>query len=462
LFRHRYGLTDWLTLGARAEGTWHMASGGPSLVLRLPFGELGAAGAISGQDRFVGGAVLLSYSYMGQLLYFQTGARYQSSDYANLAIAPSGLPPPNALPPGVSSSIDRQRFDVLASVAKNIKKVASASLQYEATEWRAQGWTNRVTLMGNRTITRWMYAFATLGSIYRHGYRAEYDTFFGLSFSPADRLTAGATRSDHFAGQSGHGGTTQATVQQSLPVGPGLGYRVVVAQGENDVNQANVQYQGAYGRLEADYQHNGYGTDDRGHASLTATGGIVLIGGRPFLSRPVQDSYVLIRVPGVGGVHGTNSNQAVGTTNDNGDLLIPNLLHYYGNRVGIDDKDIPLDHDIGTTERTIAPPYRGGMVVSFPVRRVQSATGTIVIEERGASKVPAYGQITIQAGERHVVSPLDEAGNFYLEDVSPGSYAAEVLYETGVCTFQLTVAQGSTALVNVGTVRCIVEGKETK
>jgi len=35
------------------------------------------------------------------------------------------------------------------------------------------------------------------------------------------------------------------------------------------------------------------------------------------------------------------------------------LLHYYGNRIGIDDRDIPLDHDIGATERvyraTISP-----------------------------------------------------------------------------------------------------------
>jgi outer membrane usher protein len=138
------------------------------------------------------------------------------------------------------------------------------------------------------------------------------------------------------------------------------------------------------------------------------------------------------------------------------------LLHYYGNRIGIDDKDIPLDHDIGATERTIGPPFRGGVIVTFPVRRVQSVSGTVVIEERGATIAPAYGQIAVVAGERRVISPLDEAGNFYLEDVAPGSYAAEVQYANGVCNFRLAVAQGSAALVNVGTVRCTMPGKETK
>jgi outer membrane usher protein len=176
----------------------------------------------------------------------------------------------------------------------------------------------------------------------------------------------------------------------------------------------------------------------------------------------VQDSYALIRVPGVGGVHGTLSNQQVGTTDGEGDLLIPTLLHYYGNRIGIDDKDIPLDHDIGATERTIAPPYRGGMVAVFPVRRVQSVSGTAVIEERGVTTIPAYGQIIVLAAGQRAVSPLDEAGNFYIENVPPGSYSAEVQYATGTCMSPLVVPDSRSSLVDVGTVRCVLQAKETK
>jgi outer membrane usher protein len=176
----------------------------------------------------------------------------------------------------------------------------------------------------------------------------------------------------------------------------------------------------------------------------------------------VQDSYALIRVPGVGGVHGTMSNQVMGTTDGKGDLLIPSLLHYYGNRIGIDDRDIPLDHDIGATERVIAPPYRGGVVVSFPVRRVQSVSGTVVIEDQGVTTLPTYGQIVVLVDQQRAVSPLDEAGNFYLENVPPGSYSAEVQYAAGVCTLPLDVPAVSAALVNVGTIRCILAKKETK
>jgi outer membrane usher protein len=236
----------------------------------------------------------------------------------------------------------------------------------------------------------------------------------------------------------------------------------VAAQGDGAVNEATAQYQGAYGRIEADYQHQGDSTEDRGHATLTATGGLVLIGGNAYLTRPLQDSYALIRVPGVPGVHGTMSNQVVGTTDSKGDLLVPSMLHYYGNRIGIDDKDIPLDHDIGSTERIIAPPTRGGAIVSFPVRRVQSVSGTVVVDDQGVTTLPAYGQIIVRVDKQQVVSPLDEAGNFYLENVPPGSYSAEVQYEAGTCTFSLAVSSGATALVNVGTIRCILPKKESK
>jgi outer membrane usher protein len=463
LFRHRYGLTNWLTLAARAEGTRDRVSGGPSLVVRLPVGELGLGAAISGQDEFVGHAALLSYSYIGHPVSGQIGIRWQDWEYGTLSQAPGSIVTRELKQDRANFSTDRQRLNVMATVARTFGQVVSLSLQNETSQWYRQGWNNRVSLMANRTITKWMYAFATLSNSTRSHLPAEYSTFVGLSFTLAPRVMAAATRSDTWGGQSNkHTATSQAMVQQSLPIGSGLGYRLVLSQGQSEVNQANVQYQGAYGRVEADYMRNGYDLSGKGNASLAASGGVVLIGGRPFITRPVQDSYALIRVPGVANVRGTLSNQDIGTTDRNGDLLIPNLLHYYGNRVGINDKDIPLDYDIGATERTIAPPFRGGMVVPFPVRRVLSVAGTAVVEDKGATTIPAYGQIVVDVDGKQALSPLDEVGSFYIENLSPGTYPAEVQHEAGLCKLTLVVPQGSTALVSLGTVRCVVPGKETK
>jgi hypothetical protein len=48
-----------------------------------------------------------------------------------------------------------------------------------------------------------------------------------------------------------------------------------------------------------------------------------------------------------------------------------------------------------------------------------------------------------------------------LENVPAGSYSAEIQYATGECRFQLVVTAGAAALVNAGTIHCVVPRKES-
>lgn len=451
-FRHRMGVLDWLTLGGRVEATPDMLSGGASVATRLAFaglrlGEVGFSMAASKQSDLAGFAGLASYSYVGSPMLAQLGMRIASDHYANLS---------------QSSGADRPRIDVNATGAVTVSEVASFAVQVDHAVMRDLGRTDTIALRINRSVLRWLYTFAEIDNVYRSNYPAEFRTFVGLTFSIAERTMAAMSRADHWAGENGHGETSQAMLQHALPVGTGVGYRLAVAEGENALNDGLVQYQGRYGRVEAEYQRPGWDSSSRGHTTLTATGGAVLIGGRGYLTRPVQDAFALVRVPNVGGVHGLVSNQVVGSTDARGDLLIPSLLSYYGNRIGIDDKDIPLDHDIVATELTIAPPYRGGAIVTFPVRQVFAIAGAVIVEEDGKEVVPAYGQLVVGLADHQVVSPFDEAGNFYLENISPGTYQAEAQYATGACAFRLAVQPGRTALTNVGTLRCTVSRKESE
>ena len=135
---------------------------------------------------------------------------------------------------------------------------------------------------------------------------------------------------------------------------------------------------------------------------MSVAGALVGIGGGLYATRPVRNSFALVRVPGVGGVRAYSSHQEIGRTNRGGNLLIPDLLpvlrqraehrrHRYSNRV----------HDPGC-DVTLAPPYRGGAVVLFPVRRIQRVTGTVVLLTAAGEEPPSFGEITIvAAGEQH-------------------------------------------------------------
>jgi outer membrane usher protein len=240
-------------------------------------------------------------------------------------------------------------------------------------------------------------------------------------------------------------------VQRPLPLGPGYGYRARVATGATDEIDGTAQGQTGFGRYEASAMRISGQTT----TSVSAAGGVVALGGNVYATRPVQQSFGVIHVPGAAGVRGYLNNQEVGRTDENGDLLVPELIPYYGNRLAIADEDLPLDFRVGKTEVLLAPPLRGGAVAHFDIERVKIVVGSVGLDV-GSGRVvsPSFGQMTVRIGLANTSSPLGRGGEFYFENLRPGRFAAEVDSATGSCRFELEVPAGENAFVDLGRVRC--------
>jgi outer membrane usher protein len=243
-------------------------------------------------------------------------------------------------------------------------------------------------------------------------------------------------------------------LQKSPPVGEGFGYRFQITPSEQQMpSNGNFKYKAPFGIYELNYDRNSNG----GNATnLNAFGGIVAIGNNIFFTRPVTESFALIQVPGVRGVRGYLSNQEIGQTDSKGNLVITNLLPYYSNKLKIQDEDIPLNYRIDANEKVIAPAFRGGAIVNFPVQRIQSLVGNISIEASGKIVVPVYGQLSLTVNGKQLDSPIGNKGEFYLENISPGRYKANVEYLQGLCIFDLNVPHSEQPIVNLGNLKCIV------
>ncbi len=439
LGRHRYGFSDSLTAELRLEADDHLVSGGPGFAWRLPVGEIEGFVAASRQSGLSGGAASLSYRYVGRPVNYGVFARALSPHYAAL---------------GLSADQDRPRWDGNAVVGVQLGRLASLTLQYTGTVSRDTPSSQRVSLSGSSSPTRDLTLILSFARVFQGSTQGD-EAFVGLSYFLGRNTTALASYS-HQDGQN----TGSIDVQKSLPVGTGFGYRLSGTTGDGPGSASGlVQYNARFGRYESSVLRLGGETS----STLSASGGIVALGGTVIPTRPVVDSFALIRVPGLSGVHGTASNQDVGTTNGSGDLLIPSLIPYYGNRIGIADRDVPIDYEIGSVERTVATPRRGGAVVEFPVKRVTTVTGRVLIVEAGTEKIPAYGELTVTAtGGKAQVSPVGGDGGFYLENLSPGRYPATVEYKEAVCRLTLVVPASPSAFVNLGTVRCAVSPESGK
>jgi outer membrane usher protein len=240
-------------------------------------------------------------------------------------------------------------------------------------------------------------------------------------------------------------------LQKSLPLGNGYGFLLQARENYQEQENAFFQYQNDYGRYEADYTH----TPGQDSTQLSVAGGLVAIGGRVIPTRPVQDGYALVRVPGLENIPAEWSNQVIGTTNRNGDVLIPNLLPYYGNQVSIVDTSVPIDYALDTDRRVIAMPYRGGALVTFPVHRIQQITGTLRIQMAGRTVIPALGDISVDTDGHAVSSPIGEKGEFYFDSLPAGKHPASVDFSSGTCRFELEIPKSDKSVLKLGQQTCV-------
>lgn len=435
----RYGFSDAFTGEFRLEADEHLVNLGPGFAWRLPVGEIEGYVAVSREGGRNGAAASVTYRYVGRPLNWGVALRALSPHYAVL---------------GLSADHDRPRWDGSAFLGLQVGRRTSVTVQYGAVVPRDAPSFQRLSISSTSALSRDLSLLASYARVQRGGTGGN-EAFVGLSCFLGKSTTALAS----YGYQEGLS-TGSIDVQRSLPVGTGFGYRVSGTVGDG-ASQAGgqVQYNAPFGRYEASIAHAGGTTA----SAVTASGGVVVLGGAVLPTRPVDQSFALLRVPGVPGVRGYASNQEVGRTDSEGDLLIPSLIPYYGNRIGIADRDVPMDYEIEVVERTVATPLRGGAVVAFPVRRVTNVTGRVVLVAAGRETVPAYGELTVTGPDgKTQVSPVGADGGFYLENLPAGGHPATVEHKETVCRFPLVVPDSSTPFVNLGTMRCTVppEGRE--
>jgi outer membrane usher protein len=430
LGRHRFGLTDFLTTGLRFEASSRLASGGPTFSLRLPVGEMEFSTAASGNQGLAGAAAFLGYSYSGTPLNWAGSIRLLSPHYATTSL---------------KGSEERSWIELNAITGFPVSSRTNLSLQYTFENSQIKGQKHAISLSTSTRLTDRINLFVN-GGHSRQGRENSNEIFSGLTYFFGQ--TTGSLSYQQRDGVS----TGNVALQKSLPLGTGFGYRFQAgANGNENRLDTLLQYQGPYGRYEAGYDRS----KGEGSTVLSAAGGLAVIGGGIFPTRPMQDSFALIQVPGVAGVRGYSSNQEVGLSNSDGDLLVPSLLPYYGNRLSIAGQDVPLNYAIHSTEKTIAPPFRGGAIVTFPIQRIQSTMGTVLLESSGQTMIPAYGQLTIAADGKRFESPIGEQGEFYLENVPAGRYGGIIEYKEKLCEFMLEVPDSAEQVVRLGSLRCL-------
>jgi outer membrane usher protein FimD/PapC len=437
---HNYGVSDSLTVGFRGEGDKEFANLGPQASYRTTgagqFSVSVAGSADKGNG--TGGGALFSHQYQDRRFGTRLLLIGQSRDFATF---------------GGGNPADRVRYLAGAGASYGTGSAGFLSLDYAVQE-RHEGPGLRVA--SARYTKNFLGSLNLQLSCTNSRERVSTKVLFaGLTYYPwADTsLSAGYRR-------EADTDTYTVQAQKNQPVGEGWGYRL--AGGKADAPAASVtsvnpfvQYNAKRGIVSAEYTGD-FPDSGKSRESyrLSAAGGIVYVGGAFGLSRPVTDSFGLVAVDNLAGVRVYQNNQEIGRTDARGRVFVPSMGSYVQNQISIADRDVPMDYSLAELSRLVSPPLRSGSVIRFDARKYQAVTGTFYAKVDGEARPVEYHEIRMEADGKEMAFPTGKGGEFYLENIRPGTYPASFEYKGRKCAVELKVPESEDTIIDLGGITC--------
>jgi outer membrane usher protein len=439
---HNYGVSDRVTLGGRGEGAEDGANLGPKAIFRV--GDAGIVSlALAGstrRDGRLGVAGEATHTYQGGAVstrIFLTGA---SPSYA--VVSEEGR-----------DSTGGVRYEVAAGAGYGTPRMGTFSVDSGYLQRYAGVERRTVTVAYSRNVG---WDVSVLGSFrnVREGETVN-EVLLGLNYYPGPDLSLSASYREA-------GGVRNETLQarKNLPAGEGWGYGASVERTDSPVLSStsvnpSVQYNARFGSYAAEYRGERIdGGGESGLIRLSAYGGVAFVGETFGLTRPIADSFGLVTVGGLEGVRVYQNNQEMGRTDGRGRLFLPDLGSYYENQISIADKDVPIEYSLREVLKVVSPPLRSGSRIPFEMKRFRAVTGTLGMRRDDEWKPAEYVEVRLPAEGKEIAFPTGKGGEFYVEDLGPGTHVATVEQEGKRCLFGMTVPATDETIVDLGRLTC--------
>ncbi|WP_250463586.1 fimbria/pilus outer membrane usher protein [Caballeronia sp. GAFFF2] len=373
-----YGITDWLTLQAHAEGGQGLSNAGTGAIVRAgQFGVFNAAAAGSKLNGATGALFSLGYQYISPAASLTLQTTHATNNYRDIAALDG-------------TSVFQHIYQATVSVA--LMRSQSATVSYVDSEDTFSGHARVVTLAYNAQIgSRWSLFASTYRDFLQRGV---WGGSIGITIALGGNTSVSTT-----VAQSGGHTTADVTASRPADYGGGWGWSVQGGAGADYRHAfAGTTYRSKFGDFEATAQRFNGTTA----LSTDMAGGIAIMDGAILPTRTVTDAFALVSTDGVPNVPVTQENRFVGVTNSKGYLLVPNLTSYQRNQLAIDPLALPPDASIERTKLDIAPQRRSGALAHFGMSRYQGASVSFV--DITGAPLPAGAVATLTStGEAAIV-----------------------------------------------------------
>ncbi|MFM6072160.1 MAG: fimbria/pilus outer membrane usher protein, partial [Dolichospermum sp.] len=184
---------------------------------------------------------------------------------------------------------DRAKLENNAFISVSPTRNFSLGLQYASSNFRDKGHSNRLAFTSSLRLNSRADLSINLSQSHQSGQRTTNELFLGFNY------TLGNARAN-ISRQNTNGKTvisSTVSVQKSLPVGNGLGYRFQVNPNEEKIPaNGSIQYRAPFGVYELNLNRS----NGKNSGSVNISGGIIGVGNSVFLAPPVTQSFALLQV----------------------------------------------------------------------------------------------------------------------------------------------------------------------
>jgi outer membrane usher protein len=424
---HRFGYSDQLTFGGRAEAAQDLSNLGLEAAWRSnQWGVLSAAVSAGNYRGQSGDAAMLSYSYRQPAFSFNSIARRYSEHYAPLETLVNGF---------------HRSGEYGATFAWFPNAGNSFNLSHTLTQSRDQGDSRVTSLSGSHRLGPASLLYATLQRTDdAFGSSPNNSLFIGWLYRFGGKYTASASASGDEHGQQ----TLFTQLSKDIPYGEGLGYRVgwTGTKPQNDDRfNGYAQWNLPAVSLSVDMNTLPAQNGNADYRELAATGSIAYAGNAWGLTRQINDSFAVVQMGApVSGVRVMSNSQEIGFSDSKGQVISPFLGSFYESSISVDEQTIPLQYVMGKSIYTVKPTYRSGVGVNFGLRSVHGLDGVIRLRTATGTATADNWLVTLtHDGNLEQDFQIGRDGRFYLENIAPGDYQGEIPTTPNACRFTLQV-----------------------
>ena len=367
---YRKGINQLFTAGLHAELSSKRAGVGPYIDWQTPFGGiLSSAAALSVNDGEAGGMLQVEFNWEGHNVGFSTSSEWISRNFSRL---------------GTQDATFEPRLRTSANLGFGVTENSSLSFNYLHVDER----TGPNLQIASANMAMQINKLGTLSVNFSQSFGEEKNTAVFLLFTARlSKHTTGSASLDH----TGNSWSGNVRASRNAPGDGGFGYRAQAAIEANERAEAGLTFNSKKGIISLDHSI----FKSRHTTRLGLRGGAIMLGGKSFLSNPIDDSFALVKVGTFENVGVLRDNRPVTKTDKTGYALVSRLRPYEQNRISINPLDIPMSADIGTTSLMPVPRRRSGVIVDFPVSRTFAAM--IKIVDSAGNPLP-LGTVLQEAG----------------------------------------------------------------